>query len=86
MNLVRQNLPPDWRRDNPVLLAKKLIKNSLAARKWQGILSGVCVLLERTWPWPPLLYRLYRVRLSVAIYQGFQEGLKIHNIDCEECK
>ena len=84
MNLVRQNLPPDWRRDNPVLLAKKLIKNSLAARKWQGILSGVCVLLERTWPWPPLLYRLYRVRLSVAIYQGFQEGLKIHNIDCDE--
>jgi len=24
------------------------------------------------------------VRLSVAIYQGFQEGLKIHNIDCDE--
>ena len=65
---------------------KKLVKNSLAARTWQGILSGLCALLERTFPWPPLLHRLYRVMLAVAIYQGFQEGLKIHNIDYEECK
>ncbi|MCI0389842.1 MAG: galactosyltransferase-related protein, partial [Acidobacteria bacterium] len=80
MNMVRQNLPPDWRRDNPSLLAKKLIKNALAAKIWQGILSGMCAVLERTLPWPPLLHRLYRVMLAVAIYRGFQEGMKIHNI------
>lgn len=83
INMVRQNLPPDWRRDNLALLAKKLIKKVLATRTWQEVLSGVRAFLERTWPWPPLLHRLYRVMLAVAIYQGFQEGLKIHNIDCE---
>ncbi len=83
LNLVRQNLPPDWRRDNPALLAKKLVKSGLAAKTWQGVLSGGCALLERTWPWPPLLHRLYKLMLAVAIYQGFQEGLKIHNIDLD---
>ena len=82
MDLARQNLPPDWRRDNPVLFAKKLVKNALAAKRWQAILSSACAFLERSWPWPPLLHRLYRLMLAVATYQGFQEGLKINNSDC----
>jgi GT2 family glycosyltransferase len=81
LSLVRQNLPPDWRRDNPALFVKKLVKNALAAKIWQAILSAVCAFLERSWPWPPLLHRLYKLMLAVAIYQGFQEGLKIHNIE-----
>ena len=48
-----------------------------------GILAA-CAFLERNFPWPPLLHRLYKLMLAVAIYQGFQEGLKIHNIDCSE--
>ncbi len=84
LDLVRQNLPLDWKGDGPALLAKKLLKNALASHGWQRSLSGACDLLERTWPWPPLLYRLYRLMLAVAIYQGFQEGLKIHHITREE--
>lgn len=86
IELVRQNLPPDWKRDNPALFAKKLIKQALAAKNRQAILSGVCAFLERNWPWTPLLHRLYKLMLAVAIYQGFQEGLKINNIDCSESK
>jgi GT2 family glycosyltransferase len=82
LSLVRQNLPPDWRRDNPSLFVKKLAKNALASNNWQAFLSGMCAFLERAWPWPPLLHRLYKLMLAVAIYQGFQEGMKIHNIDC----
>jgi len=82
LSLVRQNLPPDWRRDNPALFAKKLVKKALAAKNRQAILSSLCAFLERNWPWPPLLHRLYKLMLAVAIYQGFQEGLKIHSIDC----
>jgi len=82
LSLVRQNLPPDWRRDNPALFAKKLVKKALAAKNRQAILSSLCAFLERNWPWPPLLHRLYTLMLAVAIYQGFQEGLKIHSIDC----
>lgn len=75
MKLAMQNLPPDWRRDNPALFTKKLVKKALAAKSWQAILAGVCAFMERSWPWPPLLRRLYKVMLAVAIYQGFQEGL-----------
>jgi hypothetical protein len=81
LSLVRQNLPPDWRRDHPALFVKKLVKNALAAKIWQAILSAMCAFLERSWPWPPLLHRLYKLMLAVAIYQGFQEGLKIHKIE-----
>ena len=81
--LVRQNRSPDWRRDGPVLLAKKLIKTVLATGAWQKVLFGMCGLLERLLPWPPLLYRLYRMMLAVAIYQGFREGIKVHDIKPE---
>jgi GT2 family glycosyltransferase len=80
LDLVRQNMPPNLRRDGPMLLAKKLLKNVLASRTWQKILSDVCALLERKWPWPPLLHLVYRLMLAVAIYQGFQEGLRLHQI------
>jgi len=82
MDLVRQNLPPDWNRDDPALFVKKFVKKALATNNRQAILSTLCAFLERNWPWPPLLRRLYKLMLAVAIYQGFQEGLKIHSIDC----
>lgn len=80
--LVRQNLPPDWKRDGSLLLGKKLIKTALATNAWQRVLFGLCKLLERKWPWPPLLYRLYKLLLAVAIYQGFREGLLAHRVTC----
>jgi GT2 family glycosyltransferase len=84
MELVRKNLPPDLRRDGPALFAKKLVKKSLAAKNGQAILSNACAFLERSWPWPPLLHRLYKLMLAVAIYQGFQEGLARHGMEkCE---
>jgi GT2 family glycosyltransferase len=83
MELVRQNLPPDLRRDGPALFAKKLFKMSLAAENRQAILSSACAFLERSWPWPPLLHRLYKLMLAVAIYQGFQEGLARHGLSIE---
>lgn len=81
--LVKQNLPPDWKKDGPALLTKKLIKMTLAADAWQRILFGICKLLETKWPWPPLLYRVYKLMLAVAIYQGFLEGLRTHKVRCE---
>jgi GT2 family glycosyltransferase len=83
LELVKQNLPPDWKTDGPVLFTKKLIKTTLAAQAWQRLLFGVCRILERKWPWPPLLHRLYTLALAVAIYQGFREGLRTHGVGYE---
>jgi GT2 family glycosyltransferase len=75
LKLVRRNLPPDWRLDGPALFVNKLAKSALAAKHCQSILSGACEFLERNWPWPPILHRLYKLMVAVAIYQGYQEGI-----------
>ncbi|HEY8460613.1 MAG TPA: glycosyltransferase [Blastocatellia bacterium] len=80
LKLVRRNLPPDWKLDGPALFANKLVKRALAAKRWQTILSASCDFLERNWPWPPILHRLYKVMVAVAIYQGFQEGLALYGM------
>lgn len=73
--LVRENLPPDWRRDPATLFLWKHVKGLLGSRAAQSALVGACAACERLLPWPPVLWRLYRMALSGAIYRGFQEGL-----------
>lgn len=76
--MVRKNMPPVWKQDGPWLFFHKWAKRCLGSSPGQRALLGMCVLLERVWPWPPLLWRMYRWSLAGAIYTGFQEGLAIH--------
>lgn len=75
MQLVRENLPPDRRRDPPRLRVWKRVKSLLGSRAGQSALAGACAACERLFPWPPVLWRLYRLAIAGAIYAGFQEGL-----------
>jgi GT2 family glycosyltransferase len=79
--LVQENLPPKWERDGLSGFIRKGLKRLVGTRPAQLALFGVCNVMERVWPWPPVLWRLYRLLLSAAIYKGFQEGLAIHKID-----
>jgi GT2 family glycosyltransferase len=79
--LVRENLPPQWSRDGLSGTLKKRLKQLAGTRPAQFALFGACHAMERVWPWPPVLWRLYRLLLSAAIYKGFQEGLAINKID-----
>lgn len=79
--LVRENLPPSWQRDGARLFLRKTMKRLLGGKLAQSVIFGGCRALERICPWPPILWRVYRLLLSIAIYQGFQEGLAIHKID-----
>ncbi|MFN2454883.1 MAG: glycosyltransferase family 2 protein [Pyrinomonadaceae bacterium] len=73
--LARENLPPDWKRDQPRLVLWKKVKSLLGSSIGQRTLIGACAACERFLPWPSLLWRLYRLALAGAIYRGFQEGL-----------
>jgi GT2 family glycosyltransferase len=73
--LVKQNSPPNWNSDSLVLIVRKKLKQLVGSRMGQRVLFVACAAFERTWPWPPLLWRLYRYAAAGAIYRGFQEGL-----------
>jgi GT2 family glycosyltransferase len=86
--LARVNLPVQWGKDRPAEIFRKFLKRVVALSPVQWMLFRACDVLERFYPWKPLLWRLYRLLLSSAIYTGFQEGLKIYKINLEnlECK
>lgn len=73
--LLAENLPPRWGEDSPKLILRKLAKRLVGNRVGQTTLIAVCQLLEATWPWPPALWRLYRVAIAGAMNKGFREGL-----------
>jgi GT2 family glycosyltransferase len=79
--LVYENYPPRWGKDSPGLLLRKCSKRLAGTSAVRAVLFGACGVLERMCPWPPVLWRLYRVLLSGSIYQGFQEGLAVHKIN-----
>jgi hypothetical protein len=59
------------------MIARKLSKQVLGSRVGQATIIGTCAVLERLWPWPPLLWRCYRLAIAGAMYKGFQEGLAV---------
>jgi len=73
--LVKQNSPPNWNSDSFVLILRKKLKQLVGSSVGQLALFAACAAFERTWPWPPVLWRLYRYAAAGAIYRGFQEGL-----------
>lgn len=84
--LVYENYPPRWGTDGARLLAHKMSKRVAGTPPVRALLFGTCSVLERVWPWPPVLWRLYRVLLSGAIYKGFQEGLATNKISLSGSK
>lgn len=78
IQLVRENLPPDRKRDPLRLWIWKHVKSILGSPAGQAALIAACSVVERIYPWRPLLWRLYRLAIAGSIYRGFQEGLAMH--------
>ncbi len=74
LQLVKENMPADWQKDSVPLFLRKNIKRLLSFSSAQSILIGACLTLEKVFPYPPVLWRLYKVTLAGAICRGFQEG------------
>jgi hypothetical protein len=74
--LVKQNSAPSWQADSVSVIVWKRTKQVLGSRVGQAVLIRACEVIERSWPWPPLLWRLYRLAAAGAMYKGFQEGIR----------
>jgi GT2 family glycosyltransferase len=77
-DLLVENLPLNWGKDRPKIILRKLTKQLVGNRVGQIALIKICGLLEATWPWPPALWRLYRLAIAGAMNKGFREGLGIY--------
>lgn len=75
IQLVKENLPPNWKEDNSILLIRKCIKVVAGTELGQKTLIGVASFLEQYFPKKQILWRTYQLALSGAIYKGFQEGM-----------
>lgn len=80
LKLVQENSPPHWKEDSPKLLTRKLIKQIVGFQMTESALIAFCNLIEKRLIYRPLLWRVYRLLVSAAIYKGFQEGLTIHSV------
>jgi len=85
-DLVAENLPPAWGKDAPRVIFRKITKGIVGSKPAQLALAATCGLLELTWPWRPVLWRLYRLAIAGAMYKGFQEGLAIDRNGSRENK
>lgn len=81
LEMICKNMPPVWKQDEAWLFFHKWAKRCVGSSLGQRAFLSLCVLLEHAWPWPPLLWPLYRWSLAGAIYKGFQEGLAMHGKD-----
>lgn len=78
LQLVRENLPIDWKNDSALLKFRKLVKQGLGSQSAQKVLISASLLAEKLFPLKFVLWRLYKLSLAGAIHRGFRKGMKIH--------
>ena len=76
LQLVKENLPLDWRQDSFNLLYRKKVKRILSRQISQRVLLRTSGLLEKIPALRPILWRVYKLSLAGAIHRGFHEGRK----------
>jgi GT2 family glycosyltransferase len=81
MQLVRENTPPNLGRDGIRLYCWKHTKKFLGSNWGQRILIGTSEWLEKRFPKKFLLWKFYKLAIAGSIYRGFNDGLKIFDVD-----
>lgn len=74
LQLVKENLPLDWKEDSYLLILRKTAKKGLGSLPVQTVLLKFSNLIEKIFPFEPVLWRLYKLTLAGAIHRGFEVG------------
>jgi glycosyltransferase involved in cell wall biosynthesis len=74
--MFRDKLPVDWRRDSPLLIARKLARQIISSRPSISVMTRSVPVLERNAPRSKVLVLTYRWILSGYIYRGYRQGLR----------
>jgi hypothetical protein len=69
---------PIARGDSPRRVARKLLRGALAIPPARALLLGLAAAAERVAPDSTFTRRIYDAAVSVAIFRGVREGLRLH--------
>lgn len=73
---LRDKEPIHWRQDGPRLVARKVLRQMLARPFSMGVLQRTVNVLQKLYPFPPLLRFLYWQILGGHLLLGYRAGLR----------
>ena len=74
--MLRDKTPIAWGQDSPVLVARKLARQVLSSPLGREAIAGLTRILERHYPSPAALGRLYYWLQGACMFHGYREGLR----------
>jgi glycosyltransferase involved in cell wall biosynthesis len=74
--MLHDKTPITWGQDSPILIARKLVRSLMAIPPVLGSMEKFISLLERYYPSPAVLRRLYFWMQGTYMFQGYRDGLR----------
>jgi glycosyltransferase involved in cell wall biosynthesis len=74
--MLHDKTPLAWGQDSPRLIARKLARRVLSSPSVLATMVTLVGILEKHYPSPVLLRRLYHLLHGANLYQGYQQGLR----------
>lgn len=74
--MLDDKTPPAWRQDSPSLIARKLARHLMSSAPVLGSMITLVNFLEKHYPSPIVLRRLYYWLHGANLLQGYRQGLR----------
>ena len=74
--MLYDKTPPAWGQDAPRLIARKLLRHIVSSRPILGSMVKLVSILEKHYPSPVVLRRLYYFLHGANLFQGYRAGLR----------
>jgi glycosyltransferase involved in cell wall biosynthesis len=74
--MLHDKTPPAWGQDPPRLIARKLARRIVSSPPIIGGMAMLVSILEKHFPSPVVLRRLYHVLHGANLFQGYRAGLR----------
>jgi glycosyltransferase involved in cell wall biosynthesis len=78
--MLHDKTPPAWRQDSPRLIARKLARHLVSSPPVIDSMVKLVSILERHYPSPVVLRRLYYLLHGANLFQGYRQGLREYTL------
>jgi glycosyltransferase involved in cell wall biosynthesis len=78
--MLYDKTPPAWRQDSALLIARKLARHLVSSATVVGGIVKLANILEKHYPSPVVLRRLYYLLHGANLFQGYRKGLSEYRL------
>ena len=78
--MLHDKTPPAWGQDSPLLIARKLARHLVSSPPLLDSMVKLVSVLERHYPSPVVLRRLYYLLHGANLFQGYRKGLSEYRL------